>query len=129
MSENQESTPANDAIDKAVEAEAAPIEFNEDGVWTALKRVVDPELHYNIVDIGLVYGVKLEKPNVHIDMTLTSPGCPYGPLIIHDVKQSVGDIGAEKVSIDIVWDPPWGPDKMSEEAKLDLGFDMDFDDF
>ena len=99
-------------------------------VWDALRKVVDPELHYNIVDIGLVYEVDVTKaPDVHINMTLTSPGCPFGPLIIHEVKTGVGAAGARNVSIDIVWDPPWSPERMSEEAKLDLGFDVDFDDF
>lgn len=128
--ENQSAAPeAQNAAAETATATTTSGELTEDTVWDALRKVVDPELHYNIVDLGLVYGVTVRKPDVHVDMTLTSPGCPYGPLIVHDVKTNIGHVGADNVSIDIVWDPPWGPDKMSEEAKLDLGFDMDFDDF
>jgi len=106
--------PSTDPIPE--EAPKGPENLSDEVVWDALRKVVDPELHYNIVDLGLVYGITVRKPDVHVDMTLTSPGCPYGPLIVHDVKTSIGSAGAENVSIDIVWDPPWGPDKMSEEA-------------
>jgi metal-sulfur cluster biosynthetic enzyme len=66
----------------------------------------------------------LEDRTVGIEMTLTSPACPFGPMIIHDVRESCLGVGAEDVQIDLVWQPPWSPDMMSEEAKLDLGFDL-----
>lgn len=93
-------------------------------VMDSLRQVIDPELHYNIVDLGLVYGVEVDLPSARVTMTLTSPGCPYGPLIIHEVKETVKSLGVEDVAIDIVWDPPWGPDRMTEELKLELGFDL-----
>lgn len=97
---------------------------SKDDVMTALRRVVDPEIHENIVDLGLVYNVEYENDAVHVEMTLTSPACPYGPMILHDVKESVKGIGIDEVNIEVVWDPPWGPEKMTEEIRLELGFDL-----
>lgn len=90
-----------------------------------LRQVVDPELHFNIVDLGLVYGVEAAPDRgVAVTMTLTSPGCPYGPVIIHEVREVLKAAGAAGVEVDVVWDPPWSPEKMSDEAKLELGFDV-----
>jgi metal-sulfur cluster biosynthetic enzyme len=99
--------------------------LEHDLVMTAIRQVIDPELHYNIVDLGLIYEVrpKAEKV-VEIDMTLTSPGCPFGPMLIHQVKEVVGELGASEVNLEIVWEPPWGLDKMTDEAKIDLGIDL-----
>ena len=97
----------------------------ESDMLEVLKQVVDPELHMNIVDLGLVYKVKQVDTQAHVDLMLTSPGCPFGPYILHGVKQSLLTLqDIENVEIDVVWDPPWGPDKMTEEAKLELGFDI-----
>ena len=97
----------------------------EDEVRDALMNVVDPELHMNIVDLGLVYKIEVDKTSAHIEMTLTSPGCPYGPYLLHQVNEAAGKVeGIEEAQVDVVWDPPWGPDKMSEEARLELGFDI-----
>ncbi len=93
-------------------------------VKSTLRQVVDPELQYNIVDLGLIYDVVIESPAVRVIMTLTSPGCPFGPVIIHEVKEAVKSLGVTEVHIDITWEPAWSPDRMSEEAKLDLGFDL-----
>lgn len=99
--------------------------LNPDQVFEVLKNVIDPEIQYNIVDIGLVYNVNVKGgKDVAIEMTLTSPACPFGPMIIHDVRESALSIGAEDVHIDLVWQPPWSPERMSDEAKLDLGFDL-----
>ena len=99
--------------------------WDEADMREVLKQVVDPELQMNIVDLGLVYGVEQRESKVHVDLTLTSPGCPYGPYILHGVKQNLLTLkGIEDVDIDVVWEPPWGPDKMTEEAKLELGFDI-----
>lgn len=96
-----------------------------DALRDALRNVIDPEIQYNILDLGLIYDVNvLEDKSVGVQMTLTSPACPFGPMIIHDVRESCLSIGAEDVQIDLVWQPPWSPEKMSEEAKLDLGFDL-----
>ena len=99
--------------------------FSESAVKDALRNVIDPEIQYNILDLGLIYDVKvLEDQSVGIQMTLTSPACPFGPMIIHDVRESCLSVGASDVQIDLVWQPPWSPEAMSEEAKLDLGFDL-----
>lgn len=99
--------------------------LNDDRVRDALRNVIDPEIQYNILDLGLIYNVNVKSDKtVGVEMTLTSPACPFGPMIIHDVRESCLSVGAEDVQIDLVWQPPWSPEKMSEEAKLDLGFDL-----
>ena len=94
------------------------------GLWKQLENVIDPELHYNIVEIGLVYDVVVKEKIANIKMTLTSPGCPYGPMIIHQVKEQAEEFGMEEANVEVVWDPPWGPEAMSEEIRLEMGFDI-----
>jgi len=92
----------------------------------ALKDVYDPEIGMNIVDLGLVYGVDWEerKRRVHVDLTLTSPGCPLGPEIIRDIRHALGDLDdVLEVGVDLVWSPLWHPRMMSEHAKDELGYD------
>jgi metal-sulfur cluster biosynthetic enzyme len=88
-----------------------------------LENVQDPELHIDIVNLGLVYGVDIdEEGNTKITMTLTSMGCPLAGTIVADVKKSLEDIPEVKeVEVDIVWNPPWTKDKMSRIAKIALG--------
>jgi metal-sulfur cluster biosynthetic enzyme len=98
-------------------------EITEDVVREALNGVEDPELMMGIVDLGLVYAVEIEGANVHVTYTLTSMGCPVGPYIAEQVELAVQAIeGVEEVKTDLVWSPPWGPDRMSEDAKFALGF-------
>jgi metal-sulfur cluster biosynthetic enzyme len=95
-------------------------------VLEALKEVYDPELGMNIVDLGLVYGLDLDEDrgHVHIDLTLTSPGCPLGPEIIRDIKREIGEIEEVlEVDVDLVWKPLWHPTMMSDYAKDELGYD------
>jgi metal-sulfur cluster biosynthetic enzyme len=92
-------------------------------VTEALKQVEDPELGMDIVDLGLLYDVEVEGSKVKVIHSLTSMGCPAGPMIqegIHDVASSVP--GVEAVEVELVWDPPWTPEKMSDDAKFILGF-------
>jgi len=95
-------------------------------VWESLKECYDPEIPVNIVDLGLVYEVKVEdeipgEANVYIQMTLTAPGCGMGPMIAADVKRRVQQIpGVTNVLVELVFDPIWNPDMMSEAAKLTL---------
>lgn len=97
----------------------------EADVRDALAHVVDPELHMNIVDLGLVYKIEVDGTSAHVEMTLTSPGCPFGPYLLHQVNEAASNVeGISEAQVDIVWDPPWGPDKMTEEARLELGFDI-----
>ena len=91
-------------------------------VREALASVHDPEIPVNIVDLGLVYGCELEGDAVHIEMTLTAPGCGMGPVLVDDVKRRVGRVPfVSDVVVDLVFDPPWSRDMMTEEAQLSLG--------
>ncbi|WP_440953227.1 metal-sulfur cluster assembly factor [Methanococcoides sp. FTZ1] len=83
-----------------------------------LKTCYDPEIPINIVDLGLVYDVDVEGNQVNIKMTLTTPGCPMYAVILDNVKQKVESIdGIEKAEVELVWDPPWTPDRISKEIK------------
>jgi FeS assembly SUF system protein len=97
---------------------------SEEHLREALKQVIDPEIGINIVDLGLVYEINVaEGGKVEVNMTLTSPGCPLGPIIHAQVNNAVGDIeGVTGVTVNIVWSPPWRPEMMSEDAKLELGY-------
>lgn len=91
-------------------------------VLEALKKVIDPEIGLNIVDLGLVYNVEVGEDSIEVEFTLTSPGCPLGDMITNDIKQVAAEAtGMEKIETKLVWDPPWSVEFMSEEAKLDLG--------
>jgi metal-sulfur cluster biosynthetic enzyme len=92
-------------------------------VVEALRQVEDPELGMDIVDLGLMYDVEVDGPKVKVIYTLTSMGCPVGPMIdeqIGDVTRAVP--GVEEVETELTWDPPWSPEKMSDDAKFILGF-------
>ena len=93
-------------------------------VRKALRAVKDPELNLNIIDIGLIYDVEVGgSGDVHVRMTLTSPGCPAGTEIIDDVKRVVGDLeGVQAVDVELVWEPYWTPDKMDPRVRAFLGF-------
>lgn len=96
--------------------------FSEDQVKLALRRVKDPDLHINIVDLGLVYGIRLDANVVNVDMTLTSPACPSGPELVDGVEREVGTIpGVEKVQVNIVWTPFWTPDRIEPRVRAYLG--------
>lgn len=98
----------------------------EDTLLAALKDVDDPEIGMNIVDMGLVYdlGWDEEEGAVHIDLTLTSPGCPLGPEIIRDIKRTLRAFDdVYDVDVDLVWSPLWQPSMMSDYAKDELGYD------
>lgn len=91
-------------------------------VMNTLKQCYDPEIPVNIVDLGFIYNVDIKGDTVNVDMTLTTPGCPMHSLIARDVKQKLESLEeVNEANINIVWDPPWSPDKMSEEAKKKLG--------
>jgi metal-sulfur cluster biosynthetic enzyme len=96
----------------------------EDLVREALREnVIDPEIGVNIVDLGLVYGIEMQEGVAEITMTLTTPMCPLGPYIDQEVRSAVDGLpGVAASKVNLVWQPPWDPSKMSEEAKLELGF-------
>jgi len=100
---------------------------DNDSVWNQLKKVFDPEIPVNIVDLGLVYSMEsLERDEggykVVVAMTLTAPGCGMGPSIAEDARSKVVQVpGVEEAQVDIVWDPPWNQDMISETGKMELG--------
>jgi FeS assembly SUF system protein len=95
-----------------------------DRVIEALKTVYDPEIPVNIYDLGLIYDMRIsEEGVVDLDMTLTAPGCPVAEHFPSWVEDAVLTVeGVSEAHVELVWDPPWTPDRMSEEAKLELGF-------
>lgn len=93
-------------------------------VEAALRRVIDPEMSLNIVELGLVYGVEAEPGRARVRLTMTSAACPVAELIVdevgHEVRAALGE-GAE-VDVELCWDPPWGPERMSERARAAMGW-------
>ncbi|MBI2079997.1 metal-sulfur cluster assembly factor [Candidatus Micrarchaeota archaeon] len=90
-------------------------------ILTKLEEVIDPELNINIVDLGLIYELKQVKKNLKIKMTFTTPACPLLGVMMNDIEEKMKEIGFEKVEVDIVWDPPWNPEMMTDKAKMLLG--------
>ena len=95
----------------------------EERVVEALKQIYDPEIPVNIYDLGLIYKIRIdEKGVVEVDMTLTTPGCPVAQTFPGTVEAAVRGVdGVTAARVDLVWEPPWSPDNLSEAAKLDLG--------
>ncbi len=97
--------------------------LNEETVRTVLRQVKDPELDMSIIDLGLVYDVEVDEGDVHIKMTLTSPGCPAGPMITNDAYKVLKALdGVKDVNIDIVWEPYWTPEKIDPKVRALMGF-------
>lgn len=95
---------------------------DESTLIDALRQVIDPELFVNIIDLGLVYGITQEDAKVTVEMTLTSPACPAGPQIVSQAKQVLEKVeGVTEAQIKLVMSPPWTPDRMTDEAKDQLG--------
>ncbi len=93
-----------------------------DAVRKALRQVKDPEIGLNIIDLGLVYDVEVEDGEVHIKMTLTSPGCPVGPQIMGDADQAARMLdGVTGVEVELVWEPFWTPEKIDPKVRAFLG--------
>lgn len=99
------------------------VAFTKDDVIEGLKNVYDPEIGINIVDLGLVYDADIsENSDVLVTMTLTSLGCPLGPVIMQEVNNALKDLpGIGETDVKLVWTPPWSPENMSEDAKDELG--------
>jgi FeS assembly SUF system protein len=99
-----------------------PQELRERVIW-ALRSVYDPEIPVNIYDLGMIYDIEVDSPGtIYIRMTLTSPACPVAGSLPEEVEARVRDIeGVTSATVELVWDPPWTQDRMSEAAKLQLG--------
>ena len=111
------------AADAAPPAEPAADVVSPDQVKAVLRRVKDPELNLNIVDLGLVYGVGVEGSTVRVDMSLTSPGCPSGPEIMGEAERQLRSMpGVTDVAMNLVWSPPWTPERIEPRVRAYLGF-------
>ena len=96
---------------------------SEEDVMEALANVIDPELGLDFVELGLIYGVEIDDGNIHVTFTLTTPGCPIGPQVTEQIEEFVGEVeGVKTVESEMVFTPPWSPEKMTEDAKFALGF-------
>jgi metal-sulfur cluster biosynthetic enzyme len=96
---------------------------SEADVMDALSNVIDPELGLDFVELGLIYGVQIDDGAVCVTFTLTTPGCPIGPQVTEQIDEFVGELeGVKTVESEMVFTPPWSPEKMSEDAKFALGF-------
>jgi metal-sulfur cluster biosynthetic enzyme len=94
-----------------------------DDVMDALSNVIDPELGLDFVELGLVYGVEVDGGDVEVTFTLTTPACPIGPHVSEQMEEFVGELeGVDSVQCNMVFTPPWSPERMSEDAKFALGF-------
>lgn len=118
--------PVSTQDEPIVEA-PANAETLEQTVWSKMRQCYDPEIPVNIVDLGLVYDCRVVDNNngfrVEIKMTLTAPGCGMGPVLAEDVRSRVDDIpGVQETHVEVVFDPPWNPNMMTEAARLQLGF-------
>ena len=99
-------------------------QLNNDTVMEALRDVFDPEIPVNVVDLGLIYSVEVSDGDVHVEMTLTAPGCGMGPYIAQQAEWRIAEIDdVEDVQVDVDFDPPWTPDMITEEGKALLGID------
>jgi len=116
------STPNADAAEATItDTPAEPL--TEDQVKLALRRVKDPELNLNILDLGLVYAIRVDGNAVSVDMTLTSPGCPSGPEIMTDAERHLSAIpGVGEVAVNLVWSPFWSPERIEPRVRAYLGF-------
>ena len=117
---DEETTPA-ESTDASASADADLV--TEDLVKLALRRVKDPELNLNIIDLGLVYEIRVEGTSVVVDMSLTTPACPSGPELVHDATTQLQAIpGVTDAQVNIVWSPPWTPDRIEPRVRTYLGF-------
>jgi metal-sulfur cluster biosynthetic enzyme len=111
------------SVATAEETPDTPGVVSEDQVKLALRRVKDPDLNLNILDLGLVYGIEVKGAKVKVDMTLTSPGCPSGPEIMSNAEQEIKALpGVESVEMNLEWMPFWTPEKMEPRVRAYLGF-------
>jgi len=117
-----------DAAALGLEAEEIVFEDHDDGVVRedqvrqALRTIFDPEIPINLLDLGLIYGIDIDGTTVNINMTLTAPTCGMGPVLISDVKYRVAKVpNVTSVTVELVFDPPWSRDMMTEEAQLEAG--------
>jgi metal-sulfur cluster biosynthetic enzyme len=118
-------SPPDAALVDAADATSAPTGAapTPEDVMDALSNVIDPELGLDFVELGLIYGVEVNEGNVNVTFTLTTPGCPIGPQVTEQIEEFVGELdGVKAIESQMVFTPPWSPEKMSEDAKFALGY-------
>jgi metal-sulfur cluster biosynthetic enzyme len=97
--------------------------LDQDTLIAALRKVKDPELNVNVIDLGLVYSVQAHEDQVDVEMTLTSPACPVGPEMLRNAAAALEGVeGVSKANVKLVMSPPWSPEKMTDAARDELGF-------
>jgi metal-sulfur cluster biosynthetic enzyme len=107
---------------KKAKTSSAMGKLTRDGILKVLRNVIDPEIGINIVDLGFIYGVDISGSNVRVRMTLTNPGCPMHQMFVHEVEDALkATFDNVKVNVELVFDPPWSPERMSKDAKRKLG--------
>jgi len=112
--------PDDPTTDTTSPSDSQPL--TPDRVKLALRKVKDPELNLNIVDLGLVYDITVDGGDVQVDMTLTSPGCPAGPQIMGDIERAIKALdGVTNVKLNLVWEPFWSPDKIEPRVRAYMG--------
>jgi probable FeS assembly SUF system protein SufT len=116
-------------VTNSTAAAAGPEEFSDKLVWDQLRMVYDPEIPVNIVDLGLIYSCQITAADVghkiEVKMSLTAPGCGMGEVLRQDVERRLRSLpGVSEVKVEVVFDPPWDPTRMSDAAKLQLGLDL-----
>ncbi len=105
------------------EAPAGPYSERERQITENLKQIYDPEIPMNIVDLGLIYGFEWAGDDVTLKMTLTAPGCPVAGILAEEVKTAIEKVpNVKSAKVDMIWDPPWSPDRMSDFAKRQFGY-------
>lgn len=115
---SQSDAPANESGD------AVTCKMTRQDLMDVVRVVEDPDLGMSIVDLGLIYDIRNDNGDIEVDMTLTSPGCPYGPQIVQEVTYVLNVVeGVKSVHVEIVWDPPWTMENISDEIKLEMGID------
>jgi metal-sulfur cluster biosynthetic enzyme len=118
-----DTSTAADSPDGSPSATQAPGTITPDQARLVLRRVKDPELNLNIVDLGLIYDVNVEGNDIRIDMSLTSPGCPSGPEIMGEAEQQLKTIpGVGDVTMNLIWSPPWTPERIEPRVRAYMGF-------
>lgn len=117
--DSPDATGASDVDDTATTSNGVTL----DQAKLVLRRVKDPELNLNIVDLGLVYDIQVEGSDINVDMSLTSPGCPSGPEIMGEAEKQLRTVpGVGEVKINLIWSPPWTPDRIEPRVRTYLGF-------
>jgi len=103
-----------------------PATVDEQAVREALRQVMDPEIGINIVDLGLIYGLAVSAGRIAVTMTLTTPTCPMGDLLLDEVEAALGRLApGVEIDLEVVWEPPWSAEKMSDAARQQFGWEAD----